>query len=74
MILDHTRATEDDPVVTLKMTKSQAEYVSAGISDILCWTNGFMAAKGDDFRYDPMGTDQIRELNIKLKKAIEDAS
>lgn len=74
MILDHTRATEADPVVTLKMTKSQAEYVSAGISDILCWANGFMAAKGDDFRYDPMGTEQILELNIKLKKSIEDAS
>lgn len=71
MIIDPDCREVGEPIVTLEMSKSQAEYVSAGLSDILCWCNGFMAAKGEDYRYDPMGTMQIRELNIALKKAIE---
>lgn len=74
MILDPDIREIDEPVVTIQLSKSQAEYVSSGMSDLLCWANGFMAAQGEDFRYDPMGTHQIREFNIKLKKAIEDAS
>ena len=74
MILDPDCREVGEPIVTIRMSKSQAEYVSSGMSDLLCWANGFMAAQGEDFRYDPMGTNQIRELNIKLKKAIEDAS
>lgn len=73
MIIDADYAEVGEPIVTLRMSKSQAEYVTAGISDILCWCNGFMAAKGDDNSYLPMGTNQIRELNIALKKALEGA-
>ncbi|MEN0115390.1 MAG: hypothetical protein AAGD15_01600 [Agrobacterium cavarae] len=73
MIIDADYAEVGEPIVTLRMSKSQAEYVSSGISDILCWCNGFMAARGEDFRYDPMGTNQIREFNIALKKALERA-
>lgn len=73
MIIDPDFREVDEPVVTLRMSKSQADYVSSGLSDLLCWSNGFMAAKGEDFRFDPMGTNQIRELNIALKKAIEAA-
>lgn len=73
MIIDPDYAEVGEPIVTLRMSKSQAEYVTSGISDILCWCNGFMAAKGDDTSYLPMGTNQIRELNIALKKALEGA-
>lgn len=73
MIIDPDFREVDEPVVTLLMSKTQAEYVQNGLSDLLCWSNGFMAAKGEDFRFDPMGTHQIRELNIALKKAIEAA-
>lgn len=70
MILDPDFREVGEPVVTLRMSLSQAETVSSGMSDLLCWANGFMAAKGGDFRYDPMGVHQIRELNIALKSAM----
>lgn len=73
MIIDPDFREVGEPVVTLRMSLSQAEAVTGGMSDLLCWASGFMAAKGEDFRFDPMGTHQIRELNIALKRAMREA-
>lgn len=70
MIIDPDFREVGEPVVTLQMSLSQAEALSSGMSDLLCWANGFMAAKGEDFSFYPMGTHQIRELNIALKSAM----
>jgi hypothetical protein len=70
MIIDPERRAAGEPVVTLTMSMSQAESVSESISDLLCWRNGFMAAKGEDFRFEPMGIESIRELRIALKSAM----
>jgi hypothetical protein len=65
----------DEPVVTISMGKRAAEWVSAGLSDQLCWCNGFNAALNPSEDHDrrPMGMSQMRELNIALKRAIERA-
>lgn len=70
MIIDPERREVDEPVVTLRLSMSQAEEVSGSISDLLCWRNGFMAAKGGEFAFEPMGIDTIRELRLALKSAM----
>lgn len=73
MILDADYSEIDEPVVTLRMTKKQAEWACAGLSDLLCWARGFNAAlRPDDQERAPMGVSEIRELNIALKKALEE--
>lgn len=75
MILNADYAGLDEPVVALRMTKKQAEWASAGLSDLLCWARGFNAALSpDDHERAPMGVSEIRELNIALKKALEEIS
>jgi hypothetical protein len=61
---------ENEPMVIISLPMSQAKELSHGMSDLLCWCNGYMAGKGGDFRYDPMGVEEVRSLNIKLKDAI----
>lgn len=73
MILDPDFAEVGEPIVTLRMSKSQAEYAQSGLSDLLCWCRGFMAGRGEDFHYEPIGVTETRELNIAIKKAIEAA-
>lgn len=75
MILDADFSEVDEPVVTLRMSKAQAEWVSAGLSDFLCWSTGFNAALSPSEDHDrrPMGVSHMRELNIALKRAIERA-
>jgi hypothetical protein len=75
MVIDPDFREVDEPVVTLAMSKTQAEWVSHGLSDQLCWCNGFNAAlsPADDHDRRPMGISQMRELNIALKRAIERA-
>jgi hypothetical protein len=73
MIIDPQMREIDEPIVTLAMTKRQAEWVASGLSDILCWCRGFNAASPDSANA-PIGTEEARELNIALKKAIKAAS
>jgi hypothetical protein len=73
MIIDPDLREIDEPVVILRMSLSQARAVQCGLADIACWCRGFMAARGEDFHYDPMGLNEIRELNIALKRSIEEA-
>jgi len=63
----------DQITVTLRLPLSEAEKLSYGLSDLLCWCNGFMAGTGPDFRFDPMGVEAARTLNLKLKSAMNDA-
>lgn len=73
MIIDPDMREIDEPIVAVRMSLSQAQSVQGGLADILCWSRGFMAAKGEDFHYDPMGVNEIRELNLALKRSIEEA-
>jgi hypothetical protein len=73
MIIDPDFRKVGEPVVTLQLSLSQAESVSSGLSDYLCWARGFMAAKGEDFRFEPLGVETTRELNIALKRAMREA-
>jgi hypothetical protein len=70
---DFAEASEDSGIVTLRMTKRQAEWASSGIADMLQWVRGWRACATEDQRSnDPMGTDALRELNIALKRAINE--
>lgn len=53
------------------LPKDQAERLSSDLSDILCWAAGFKAALGDDLSRAPLGVEGVRDLNIKLKSAIQ---
>lgn len=74
MIIDPDFRGVGEPVVTLHLSETHAEMVSDAMSDLLCWSNGFMAAKGEDFCFSPMGVETIREFRIALKSAIRKAS
>lgn len=75
MIIDADYAEVGEPIVTLRMTKRQAEWAQSGLSDIACWARGFNAAlKDGEGDRAPMGITEIRELNIALKKALEEAA
>jgi hypothetical protein len=63
----------DLPTVTIQLTMAEAESLSSGLSDLLCWCRGFMAASGDHFSHYPMGVEATRTLNLKLKSAMEAA-
>jgi hypothetical protein len=62
------------PCITLKIPVEDAEAFSFALSDLLCWHRGYAAAKGDDTAHLPSGIERTRDLNIKLKSAIEEAS
>jgi hypothetical protein len=56
--------------ISLSFSLEQAQELSYGISDILCWIRGFRAGSRET-RNDPLGDEVLREFNIKLKKVIE---
>ena len=65
----------DEPIVTIPMSLRQAEAVQGALSDVLCWFRGWMAAASETARdSSPLGVDQLRELNIAVKRAIERAT
>ncbi len=70
MTIDPDFREVDEPIVVISMSLSQAECFQDGMSDLLCWVRGYMSAKNGDSDYDPMGTREIRELNIALKSQI----
>ncbi len=72
MIIDADYAEVGAVIVTIRMSKQQAEWAQSGLSDIACWARGFNAALGaDDRDRSPMGIEAVREINIALKKALE---
>lgn len=61
-------------IVTLEMTVEQAERFRDSMADVICWSRGFHAGLGPDRRSEgPMNIDDLSDLNIKLKSAIEKA-
>lgn len=59
-----------DPQITITMSRETAEYIQNGLSDLLCWCRGYMAAAGDHSDNGPIGVEETRDMNIKLKEAI----
>ncbi len=55
----------------LTMTKADMEQLSYALADVLCWHNGFRAAKGDDAPF-VNGLDVLREHNIFLRSRLAD--
>jgi hypothetical protein len=54
------------------LPKDQAEELSHGLSDFLCWARGYRAGLSDErLEHGPLGVEEVRNLNIKLKSAIE---
>ena len=62
-------------LVPLRLTQDEAEAFSFALSDVLCWCAGFASAReGMDFTdKGPLGTERLRDLNIKLKSALDEA-
>lgn len=60
------------PVVLIQLDRQEAERLSWGLSDLLCWHGGFAAARaGTDLDDDrPMGIEAVRTLNLKIKDAL----
>ena len=64
-----------EKIVTVEMTQTEAETFRDSLADLLCWLGGFRAALHPE-EYDrlPMGIEDTRSLNIRIKSAIEKAS
>ena len=72
MIIDPRFREVDEPVVNVQMSLSQANAVQGALSDVLCWIRGWRAgASKSQLSNDPIGTETLRELNIKMKREIE---
>lgn len=60
------------PQITITLDPDEAERLSHGLSDLLCWCRGFSAALGENgLDRRPIGIEETREINIKLKKATD---
>ena len=56
--------------IAVKMGDRQSiEDISYALSDVLCWLDGFRAGGGS---YSPGSHEKLRELNIKLKAALNE--
>lgn len=61
--------------VQINMSIDEAEEISSGLADLLCWHRGFAAARqGTELDHDdPMGVNSLRDLRIRLTSAIRTA-
>jgi len=57
----------------IMLTREEAERISYGLADLLCWHRGFSAARaGTDLdENEPMGVKSARDINLKIKDALE---
>jgi hypothetical protein len=61
-------------VVTIELTMAEAERFRDGMADVICWSRGFNAGLGPDRRDEgPMSINDLSDLNLKIKSAIEKA-
>lgn len=60
--------------ITIRLTRKDAERISAGLADLLCWHQGYASGVARDQMRDtgddPMGVREARDINIKLKSAL----
>lgn len=59
--------------VTIKLSVEDAQRLSSGMADLLCWCRGFIAGRADDHDSHPMGIEETRTLRLKLMSALEEA-
>lgn len=59
-----------DPGVLVPLTLSGAQSCSDGLSDLLCWCRGFIAARPDDLEAHPIGVESARTIRIALRNAV----
>ena len=54
----------------IRLSPEEAEKLSLGLSDLLCWVDGFNAARAgtEQAHSGPMGVEAVRSLNLKLKR------
>lgn len=62
----------NEPYVTIRLPKREAEKLSHGLSDIACWARGFVAALPESSDRHPLGIEEVRALNIILKRGLEE--
>lgn len=62
-----------EETITITLDREFADTLSSGLSDLLCWAAGFNAALSPSEDHDrrPMGIHAAREINIKLKSALD---
>ena len=59
--------------VTITMDREKAEDLSHGLSDLLCWCQGYMAGRAGEYdSHAPMGVEETRDVNIAFKKALRE--
>jgi hypothetical protein len=63
--------TQSDQIVIV-LSRTDADRVQEGLSDMLCWCNGFIAARPDDTANHPMGVHEARMINLKIKRALNE--
>lgn len=63
-----------EPRIMISLSVDEACRVSESMADLLCWVRGFRAARPDDFDAHPLGVEGFRDLRIKLRRAIGEAT
>lgn len=56
--------------VTIILDEEQAERLSDGIADVLCWLSGYRSARPDDRDLAVLNIEAVRDMNIAIQDAI----
>lgn len=59
--------------VTVKLPIEMAKDIDLALADILCWSNGFIAACPDQIDRHPMGIYGVRNMRDALQRALSEA-
>ena len=62
------RAAEKAACLHLEVSTADAEGISLGVSDVLCWVDGFNAARQDGSG--PSGLDRLRQIKRFIDRAL----
>lgn len=61
----------DSITVTITLSLNEAEQISNGLADLLCWIRGFEAAIPEDIDRHPMGAEAVRRIRLKLNSEVQ---
>jgi hypothetical protein len=67
-------APDGETRIVVSLSVEEAQRVSESMADLLCWARGFRAARPDDSDAHPLGVEGLRDLRIKLRRAIGEAT
>lgn len=61
-----------EDLVEIKMTREDAEAISFGLSDVICWAHGFEAGRAGTDHGDSglMSIETLRQMNIKIRDVL----